>query len=232
MTTIDHAKSLRSLVRTLKGSYEADASLAERSALEELVYAFLLWEAPSVKADAAYKRLVHQMVDMNELRVCRWSEVASIIGKTYPLVEERSQRLKASLHELYLREYAVTLDKCAALSKRDARKYLDTLEGMTPFVAARVVLTRLGGHAIPVDERLLGRLVAEEVVEPDFDCAKAEGVLERNIKADDALEMHLLLQAWCDDPASEPKKSRVKKPEAEEPASAKSSKPKSSKPRA
>ena len=204
--TIDHARALNALLRSLKAKYAPDAELAERTPLEELIYSFLLWEAPIAKADAAFKRLMNNVVDVNELRVCRPPEIISIIGKTYPLAEERAMRLKASLHEIYLREFAVTLDKCAALSKRDARKYLDTLDGMPPFVSARVVLLRLGGHAIPVDENLLARLVAKGVVEPDYDCARAEGVLERHVKADDAINVHLTLLNWADDPATEPKK--------------------------
>lgn len=221
MTTasIDHAKALNALVRSIKGKYAPEEELPDRAPLEELIYSFLLWEAPASKADAAYRRLTHHIVDLNELRVCRPPEIISVLGKSYPLVEERAMRLKASLHEIYLREFAVTLDKCAALSKRDSRKYLDTLDGMPPFVAARVVLLRLGGHAIPVDDKLLGRLVAKGVVEPDYDCAKAEGVLERHVKADDAIAVHRTLQAWADDPDTEPKKVKpARKDEAPEPA--------------
>jgi endonuclease III len=219
---IDHAKALNSLVRALKGKYAPEDDLPDRSPLEEFVYSYLLWEAPASKADAAYRRLTHHIVDLNELRVCRPPEIISVLGKSYPLVEERAMRLKASLQEVYLREFAVNLDKCAALSKRDARRYLDTLDGMPPFVAARVVLLRLGGHAIPVDDKLLCRLVARGVVEPDYDCSKAEGVLERHVKADDAIVIHRTLQAWSDDPDTEPKKPKpLRKDEPEEPAAAK-----------
>ena len=224
MTTasIDHARALNSLVRAIKGKYAPDDDLPDRTPLEELIYSYVLWEAPASKADAAYRRLTHHIVDLNELRVCRPPEIISVLGKSYPLVEERAMRIKASLQEIYLREFAVTLDKCAALNKRDARKYLDTLDGMPPFVAARVVLLRLGGHAIPVDDKLLSRLVARGVVEPDYDCAKAEGVLERHVKADDAILIHRTLQAWSDDPDTEPKKPKpARRDEAPEPAASK-----------
>lgn len=210
MSTHDHGKALNSLLRSIKNKYEP-AEQPVRSPLDELIYSFLLWEATAQKADAAFKRLMHHVVDHNELRVCRPGEVAAVLGKLYPLTEERSMRLRASLHEIYLREFAVSLDKCAGMSKRDARKYLETLDGMTPFVAARVVLLRLDGHAIPVDEKLLSRLIDQEVLEEDMDPARAEGVLERHVKADDALRIHLILQAWSDDPASEPSKPRLRK---------------------
>ncbi len=214
MTTasIDHARALNALLRSLKSKYAPEGELSTRTPLEEMIYSFLLWEAPIAKADAAYRRLMNHVIDVNELRVCRPPEIIASIGKTYPLAEERAMRLKASLHEVYLREFAVSLDKCAALSKRDARRYLDTLEGMPPFVSARVVLLRLGGHAIPVDDNLLCRLVSKGVVEPDYDCARAEGVLERHVKADDGIQVHLTLLNWADDPATEPKQAKPPKP--------------------
>lgn len=225
MTTasIDHAKALNALLRSLKSKYAPEGELPQRTPLEELIYSFLLWEAPIAKADAAYRRLMNHVVDVNELRVCRPPEIIATIGKTYPLAEERAMRLKASLHEVYLREFAVSLDKCASLSKRDARRYLDTLEGMPPFVAARVVLLRLGGHAIPVDNNLLVRLIAKGVVEPEYDCARAEGILERHVKADDGIQVHLTLLNWADDPATEPKKTKParKADESPEPPAAK-----------
>ncbi|MDX2115499.1 MAG: hypothetical protein SFZ24_07745 [Planctomycetota bacterium] len=213
MSTNDHAKNLNSLLRSIKSAYETP-EIPERSVLDELVYSFLLWEAPTAKADAAYKRLSHHVVDHNELRVCRPAELAAVIGKTYPLAEERAQRLKATLQEIYIREYAVTLEKCSAMNKRDARRYLETLDGMPPFAAARVVLVRLGGHTVPVDEKLLVRLIDHEIVEPADDCAKASAVLERHVKADDALKIHLLLQAWAEDPSTEPRKPRKKAEES------------------
>lgn len=220
MSTHDHAKALQSLLKSIKSKYQTP-EIPERDALDEMIYSFLLWEATSAKADAAFKRILSSVVDHNELRVCKPQEMVAMIGKTYPRAEERAQRLKASLHELFLREFAVSLEKCAALPKRDARRYLDTLEGMLPYVSARVVLVRLGGHAVPVDDKLLSRLIDEEVMESGTDAVKAEGILDRHVKADDALRTHLLLQAWCDDPSSEPKKaSKPKKAESKPAAGA------------
>lgn len=212
-TTIDHGRALGALLRRLKSKYRPSPP-TERSPLEELVYSFLLFDAPSNKADAAYRRLMHHVVDVNELRVCRPDEVSSVLGKLYPLAEERAQRLQATLHEVFLREFAVSLDRCAGLNKREARAYLDTLDGMHPFVSARVMLLSLGGHAVPVDQRLLDRLIAGGIVEADYDCQRVGGVLERHVKADEARQAHLLLLAWCDDPASEPAKVRSVRPGA------------------
>jgi len=201
VTTIDHAKKLASLLKSIKGAYEPEPS-DTRAPMEEFVLSFLMWEATRAKADLALKRVLSGVVDINELRVCRPADIVALLGKQYPLVEERAYRLKAALHEIYLREYAVSLDKPIAMNKRDGRKYIESLEGMTPYVAARVTLVCLGGHAVPLDQKLLAQLVEAGVLEPDLDESKAQGILERYIMANESLECHTLLQAWSDEVAA------------------------------
>lgn len=196
-----HAKHLTSLLKSLRGAYEQPEP-PERGLVDELVYSLLLWEANTTKADAAFKRIQSAVVDYNELRVCKPAEIEGLLGKTYPRVEERAQRLKATLTDIYLREHAVSLDAAAAMSKRDGRKYIETLDGMPHYAASRVVLLRMGGHALPVDGQLLALLKTAEVVEPEDDEVKAAGILERHIKAGEGVEAHLLFQAWSDDPSA------------------------------
>ncbi len=211
----EHGKRLASLVRSLRSKYQVEPP-AERDAVEELVLSFLIWEATETKADAAMRRVCAGVVDFNELRATRPEDIAGWLGKQYPRAEERARRLKASLNEIFIREFAVTLDSCAALNKRDARKYLESLEGMPPYVASRVLLLRMGGHAMPVDEKLLTRLIEMDVVDPTDDEAKAAGILERHVKAEDALATHQLLQAWSDDPDWLPPKKAKSKAEDED----------------
>lgn len=195
--TFDYARTISSHLRAMRSAVELVA-FEPREASEELVYSMLLWEAPRQKADAAMKRLMASVIDINELRVTREEQISAVLGKTYPHSVQRSARLTASLHELFLREHAVSLESCLAMSKRDARQYLETLEGMPPFVAARVVLVCMGAHAIPVDQRLTDALIAVDVLEQGCDIAKATGLLERHIQSGDGLDAHTLFQAWVD----------------------------------
>ncbi len=197
---IDHGKKINALLRKLKKPGE-DACI-EREPIEQLIYSILLWEAPQQKADAAMKRVLAGVVDFNELRVMRMEDVSAILGKTYPRCTERAERIKAALHEIYLREYEVSLDNCLGLSKREGRKYLETLEGMPPFAAARMTLLCLGGHAVPVDGRLLDRLIDGGVLEEETDIERATGILERHIKAEDGRDAHLKLLSWVEDTKS------------------------------
>lgn len=210
MSTADHARNLAALLKRLKGKYEVKPP-ATHAPLDELTLSVLAWECSLSKAEHALKRLRDAFVDHNDLRVTRASEVAAIIGKTYPRAEERASRMHAALTEVYKREHNVTLEPVMAMSKRDAAKYVQSLPGLPGYASARWLLVTLQSHHIPVDDRLLERLINAGIVEAGDDCEKAMGVLERHVKHEDALTTHLLLQAWSED-APEPAPKTPKKP--------------------
>ncbi len=191
-------KSLTALLKRLKRTYP-DAEHTPREPMEEFVFSFLTWEASGQRAEHAIKRMLDGTLDLNELRVTRPEDLAAVMGKTYPNVEERAERLHLALNDLYKREHAVSLERVLALSKRDGRKFIEDLDGMVPYVSARIALLALDTHAIPIDERTLELLIEEGVVEEGATIEKAVGKLERHIKSTDAIEAHLLLQRWAED---------------------------------
>lgn len=207
MTTSDTGKALASLLQTLEGRAPAcetpacpDPALIDPAEplLAELLRSFLLWEAGTEAAQAGLKRIARRVVDFNELRVCLPDEIVSMLGADYPRAQERALRMRAALTELFVREHAVTLQPIAAMSKRDAKAYLDSLEGVPPYVSARVSLLCLGVHAAPVDGRILHRLAEAGVVGADATEASAAAVLERKIRAGEMQRSYALLQWWAD----------------------------------
>lgn len=206
----DAGKDLSHLFRHLRGAYAGAACVAEKPCidpaepvLDQFVRSFLLWESTSSKAAAAMKRVEQAVVDFNELRVCMPGELARIIGERYPRAEERARRLRAALHAVYARQHRVGLEHLGAMSKREAREYLESLDGTPRFVAARVTLLCLGGHAAPVDGRILRRLAERGATEADATPESASAMLERKVRAGEMLEAYALLQAWADDPAAD-----------------------------
>ena len=203
-------KAVYSLLRKLKRTFGAP-EYAKRDPMEEFILSFLTWEGPVQRADPALKRLIDSSLDLNELRVTRPEDLASIIGKTYPHADERAERLHLALNDLYVREHAVSIDRVITMSKRDGRKYIEELEGMLPYISARIALMALDTHAIPLDQRTLDLLIDEGVVEEGSAIDKAVGKLERHIKSTDAIEAHVLFQQWAESDAgavaSKPKKS-------------------------
>lgn len=166
--------------------------------LEQFIFSFLLWETTTSKATLARKRLAAAFVDCNDLRVAMPSEVVEALGPRYPRAEERALRLRAALNDLFRREDRVSLAHLLDAPKRDARQYLDSLDGAPQYVAARVALIGLGAHALPLDERLHALLERESAFEESLSLEDAAASLERRIRAADSLEAHLLLQAWSD----------------------------------
>jgi hypothetical protein len=196
VSAADTSKAIHSFIKRLpKGDVEPPPE--DREPIAELVYSFLLWESTTARADNAFKRVTSQFVDFNDLRVSRPIEVEFALGKTYPLLDERIMRLQASLQDIYVREYEVSLH-LEKLSKRDARKYLESLEGMPPFVAARTTLFVLGAHAMPIEQRLLDYLIEAGVLDDGTDLEKAQGLFERHVKAEDCLAAYLKLQHFAE----------------------------------
>lgn len=216
MSTVDHAKALTALLKRLKSKYEP-AVPVKHDPMDELLLGVLMWEATRSKAEAALKRLRDAHVDDNDLRVTRPAQVAAILGKNYPKAEERAARLHAVLTDLYQREHKVSLEHAMGMSKREAAKYIETLSGLPAYASARWQLVVLESHHMPVDDRMLARLIGAGVLEEGDDVAKATGVLERHVRHEDALASYLLLQAWCEDPDAEPAKT-ASKPAAKAPA--------------
>lgn len=203
MSATDRTRELRSLlfrlrkrVKPLAPGHSGAPPEGTDPVVHELVYSFLAWEASAPLATAALNRMRAAVVDYNELRVCYAQELAGLMGEGYPLAMERATRLRAALTEVYRREHGTVLARLIDLPKRDARVYLEALEGVPPFVAARVVLLALGGHAVPLDAMLHGMLASEEAVEPESTVADAMGWLERTLRAKESEEAYLLLEAW------------------------------------
>lgn len=207
MSAADQSKEFATLIRRLRADHGTDVAgetappaLIEpgEPMLAELVRSMLMWEATAAKSDAAFKRFHEAVVDFNELRICLVDELIRMMGERYPRAEERAQRLRAALNDIFLRNHCVSLEHLSRMGKRESREYLDTLDGVPRFAASRVFLLCLGGHAAPVDGRILRRLIEAGIVEPGATPESAASVVERSVRAGELLETYQLLQAWAD----------------------------------
>ncbi|MCC7390374.1 MAG: hypothetical protein IT431_16590 [Phycisphaerales bacterium] len=166
-----------------------------------LIYSFLLWESAPKAAAAAFDSLCAWIIDPNELRVALPQEIVEWTGAKDRAALERADRMRASLNALFQREHRVTLAHLENKPKRDVREYIESLDGMPAFVAARVTLFAFHGHAIPTDRTLFELLVGEGVLDPSLALDEAERWLERQIRASDAEKVVPVLEAWRDAPA-------------------------------
>ena len=193
-----YSKKFSALLRRIKKSVGETDAPPELDPIGRLMLGFLQWESNTGQARAAYGRLTSVMVDYNDLRVSHPQEIALLLGPRYPLVRERSHGLLNVLQEVYFREHEVTMDRLVGKPKKEVRAYLDSLPGMVQYVSAQVTLLSFGGHAVPVDEALAGRLRDEGVVDPQATVEQIGSFLERQIRASDSAQAHGLLRAWVD----------------------------------
>lgn len=216
MSGPDPAKRLATLLKRLRGAHAegaeerwaADLEAREEPAVVQMLFSFLAWEAGTARAAGAIRKLLASVVDVNELRVCLPDELARVIGERYPRALERCARMRSALNDLYRREHAVTLRGLEAMPKRDARAVLASLEGTPGYVADRVVLLSLGGHAFPLDERTRAALAEAGGLPEGLSVDDGGSWLERQFRAGEAAPAHLLIEAWLNEPAKGAKRSK------------------------
>ncbi|MEM1329554.1 MAG: hypothetical protein AAGG07_03225 [Planctomycetota bacterium] len=172
-----------------------------------LIESFLAWRTGEEAARHAFERLLAETVDFNEARVLLVEELVEVFGKTSPHAEERAVRLRRALNDVYEREHSVSMSFLLRQGKREARGYLETLDGMPPFVAARVTLLALGGHAFPIDERHVAALADAGVLSQEDESGAVSAWMERQFRAGEAFAAYQSLETACA-AAPAPKKKR------------------------
>jgi endonuclease-3 len=164
--------------------------------VDQLVIGILASCTSLTRAQNAYRKLRQEMVDLNELRVTPAVELAELIADSVPLAEEKARRVVAALNAVRKLQDALDLSFLKQRGRREAREYLESLDGVDPAVAAWVVVGSLGGHAIPVDLLTVYILRKDEIVDENANVAEVQGFLERHISASDARAFSDLLSRY------------------------------------
>jgi hypothetical protein len=196
----DQTARIESFLKSLPKSKSGDLTPIEPGAdpIEEFVLSLLLWEAPRTKATRALERINHHVVDYNELRISLPDEMQLVLGERYPRCQERSFFIQKSLNGIFQTQNAVSLRALETMPKREARKYLESLPGTPIFVSARVMLVALKGHAVPIDDRMLEKLIKDGVLDEGVDLKKATSLFERAVKAGDSEALHGAMLKWIE----------------------------------
>lgn len=173
--------------------------------IEQLVLGLLSFETSPPDGIRALRAIREVMVDWNEVRVSTDAELARVIAAIVPQSIVVASCVRRALNAVYRKQHSVSLNSLHKLGRREARHYLEQLDGVNHYAAASVVLWSLGGHAIPVDHRLFEALRQSELVEPHADIHEVQAFLERNIAADEAKAFCLLMRHLPARPAGKPR---------------------------
>jgi len=200
----------------------ADAVTSDHGVIGEVIYSHMLWNATAKQASAASKKLIDAAVDLNDLRMNNVFEIVDLIGINYPQANERAKRLRSVINAIYKREHGVHVDSLDGVGKRDIREYFDSLDGITPFVCNRVISICFEVSAIPVDDRTLAVMIANDLVHETSTVSDVASWLSRQVRANESLEVHVRLHAWVETQPV-PKKSKPVKKKSTKKKSAKTS---------
>lgn len=189
----EYAKRVKQLSQQMVRKFGKPELPEPTDPIHQLIVAILSENSSETKAAALFQRIREQMVDLNELRVTPPMELAEMIGTAVPQAREKADRIIRVLNEIRARQDTLDLSFLKQRGRREAREFLESLEGVGPHAAASVVVHSLGGHAIPVDFLTIYVLRKEDVVEGSANQAEVQGFLERNVAASDGRAFAILL---------------------------------------
>ena len=159
----------------------------------------------------AVERLLQGAVDWNEIRVSNPADLSDVIGSAVPEPLEAAGRLIRAMQALFDAENHLSLERLQTIPRREARQFLDGLDGMDPHAVASVVLWGLGGHAIPVNDLLLRALQDADLVHPEATRAEVQAFLERHVNADEAREFCIVMRTFAQKHASKTAGAKTKR---------------------
>lgn len=190
-------KVLEALLKKARAAHKVKEAPAGDSGLQ-LILAALTANTSIETAERGLDKLLKGFVDTNELRMSLVDEMQEALGVNYPQGRERLTRLTESLNDMFAREHQMDMVSLKGKGKREQREYLDTLRGITRPVAAQVFAIAFEGHCVPVDERTLAALKEAGALEANCDLEHAENIVTRCVKAGEAVEAFLALNAWVE----------------------------------
>lgn len=182
--------------------------------IHAMALAILGLECGNSAARKAVDRLREAVVDWNEVRVSSPFEINKATGNVIPHGIQRAQQLADALQSVYQSENRLSLDRLRSMGRRDARHFLEALDGVDVHAAAYVILWSLGGHAIPVDEPLLETLRRTELVHPAASRGEVQAFLERHIAADEVKAFCIMARSLSNLTPERSKTTRRKAPAA------------------
>lgn len=190
----DYSQKIQKLYRTLTRRYPKVQKVGYEKVIDAIVYAVISAEVTEKTADSIMKKFNDYFVDWNDLRVSRTEEIAEVIGKDDAVAVSIASRLTTVLNSIFNQFHQVGLEGLKKIGKRPAKQALEKIDGASRFVVDYCMLTTLGGHAIPLTERVIKYLKDNELVDPDADQQDIEGFLAKQIPAKNGYDFYALLR--------------------------------------
>jgi len=189
----------KKLITNLKKRYKGTAPKNVRPVLETIIYAICLENTSYDHADELYARIDEQYYDFNEVRVSSISQlVATFRGASDP--EVRAHRVRTSLQFVFEKNYAFEFEVLRKKTYDLAKKQLQKIKSLSPFVRAYTLQSTLGSHIVPADDAMFGAAIWLGLLEPNVPVAKASERMKSAVRKADGPLFSFLLRSLATDP--------------------------------
>jgi endonuclease-3 len=203
MSTVSRTAQFGKLHKVLKKHYKPVASNADRTVMEQLLFACCLDDARYEAAEEAFAALKHTFFDWNEVRVTSISELSEVMA-CLPDPRAAANRVKRVLHAVFESRFNFDLEDSKKKNLGPTIKWLEDLDGTTKSIVAFVVQATLGGHSIPIDAGTMKvMLMLDLVSEKDAEKGEVPG-LERAIPKSKGVEFSTILHQFAADFSANP----------------------------
>ena len=216
MAASSKAQFLTEVHALLKKRYKLEPRADRLTILEAVIYGLCHEGVTREQANQALSRFKDDFFDWNEVRVSSIDEIQGALAGL-PDAEDRAQRVRFFLRQLFEKTYGFTLESLAKKPQREAILALEDflvkkrppkeggrateeLEESAPdYVVATVIQQALAGHAIPVDAPIRRGLARLGVVEPDAEPGTIRSALERAVPKNRGHEFTELMEELTHD---------------------------------
>lgn len=189
-----YSEKIRKLFRSLKRQHAKITNPEYDDPLEALVYGIVSEHTDLSSSKTIARKMKSYFVDLNDMRVSRTEEISDILGSSLEHQKKTAITLRQALNSVFNKYDIVSLKVFRETGKRQARKVLDKLEGASPFSVNYCFLAAMGGHAIPLTQKMVEYLRANDLVHPESSDEEIAGFLERQISVASAYKFYWLLR--------------------------------------
>ena len=203
MASTNRTAQFAKIHKVLKKHYKAVVSDADRKVLEHVVFACCLEDARYEAAEEAFAGLIHTFYDWNEIRVTSVVELGETLS-CLPDPRLAANRMKRVLQGIFEEAYSFDLEEKRKKNLGPTVKWLEKLDGTSPFVVSYVVQAALGGHSIPIGAGELQVMrIFDLVTDKDVENKVVPG-LERAVAKSKGVEFASLLHQLAADFVANP----------------------------
>ena len=225
----EYGKKVTKLYRSLKQKHAKVKKREFGDPARAIVYAIVNENMRKSAAKSVFKKMEAHFVDLNDLRVSRAEEIYDVIDSESEDSEKIASKLTEFLGAIFIKYDTVNLKELKEIGKRQAKKDLEGLGILSRFIICYCFLTSLGGHAIPLTEKMIDYLKDGELVHPDASDDDIEGFLERQVSAANAYEFYTLVREQSEKSRKNKTKTAKAQPVSKETSKKKTTKKKSKK---